>query len=197
MSENTKYIEELFEAWESGSRSVDPAWNDYFAKLAKPGRRTKPVTKSKAAIGEKAYKQSRVDSLLWAYRDVGYRHATLNPLGEGRSPDHSYLDHEVEETYEQLTLEEFGLSPAELGTLFSAGRAMKPRTAPLREIINAFRETYCSSIGVEFLHIQNKHVRLLRRLSRPWRHPRRHPRLPQRQRLERRRPPADRRRAST
>jgi 2-oxoglutarate dehydrogenase E1 component len=105
------------------------------------------------------YKQSRVDSLLWAYRDVGYLYARLNPLVSGFSPTHSYLQEQPRETYEQLTLEEFGLSEADLDTVFSAGRAMKPARAPLREIIQAFRETYCGHVGVEFLHIQNKPIR--------------------------------------
>ncbi len=33
-----------------------------------------------------AYRQSRVDSLLWAYRDVGYLYAKLNPLGGDYGP---------------------------------------------------------------------------------------------------------------
>ncbi len=36
---------------------------------------------------------------------------------------------------------------------------MKPSPAPLREILAAFQETYCGPIGVEFLHIQDKHIR--------------------------------------
>ena len=36
---------------------------------------------------------------------------------------------------------------------------MKPSPAPLRKILQAFRETYCGHVGVEFLHIQNKPIR--------------------------------------
>ena len=36
---------------------------------------------------------------------------------------------------------------------------MKPSPAPLRQILQAFNETYCGSIGVEFLHIQDKNIR--------------------------------------
>ncbi len=106
-----------------------------------------------------AYRQSRVDSLLWAYRDIGYLYAKLNPLGGDYGPEHDYLRHKDEGVYEKLTLEEFGISEGDLDTVFSAGRAMKPPRAPLREILKAFQETYCGSIGVEFLHIQNKHIR--------------------------------------
>ena len=63
------------------------------------------------------------------------------------------------DVYEKLTPREFGIAESDLDTVFSAGRAMKPSPAPLREIIAAFEETYCGSIGVEFLHIQDKHIR--------------------------------------
>ena len=36
---------------------------------------------------------------------------------------------------------------------------MQPSEMPLRDIVAAFRETYCGSVGVEFLHIQNKESR--------------------------------------
>jgi 2-oxoglutarate dehydrogenase complex dehydrogenase (E1) component-like enzyme len=68
-----------------------------------------------------AYKQSRVDSLLWAYRDVGYLYADLNPLGESYSEKFTSLSQVKEQSYHRLTLEEFGLSDADLDTEFFAG----------------------------------------------------------------------------
>jgi 2-oxoglutarate dehydrogenase complex dehydrogenase (E1) component-like enzyme len=58
-----------------------------------------------------------------------------------------------------LTLEEFGIPSAALDRVYFAGGSMKPERAPLRDLIDAFRATYCSSIGVEFLHIQKKNIR--------------------------------------
>jgi len=105
-----------------------------------------------------AYKQSRVDSLLWAYRDVGYLYADLNPLGESYSDKFTSLSQVKEESYHRLTLEEFGLSEADLDTEFFAGGGVRA-SMPLRDILDAFRAVYCGYIGVEFLHIQNKEVR--------------------------------------
>jgi 2-oxoglutarate dehydrogenase E1 component len=105
-----------------------------------------------------AYKQSRVDSLLWAYRDVGYLYADLNPLGESYSEKFTSLSQVKEQSYHRLTLEEFGLSEADLDTEFVVGGGKRLRMS-LRGIIEKFRTTYCGYIGVEFLHIQNKKVR--------------------------------------
>jgi len=114
------------------------------------------------------YKQSRVDSLLWAYRDVGYLYADLNPLGGSYSERFTRLREAREAGYHRLTLEEFGLSDADLDAEFFAGGGMR-RTMRLRDIIAAFREIYCGFAGIEFLHIQDRRVRewLLDRLENP------------------------------
>jgi 2-oxoglutarate dehydrogenase E1 component len=90
---------------------------------------------------------------------VGYLYARLNPLVGYLAADLLYLHKQEEGLYERLTLREFGLGEEDLDTLFSTGRSLKPKRAPLREIITALQETYCSSIGVEFLHIQRKPMR--------------------------------------
>ena len=69
------------------------------------------------------------------------------------------IDSKIHPWNEELNLDEFGIPQNDMDTVFSAGRFMKPSPAPLRDIIEAFRETYCGSIGVEFLHIQDKNIR--------------------------------------
>jgi 2-oxoglutarate dehydrogenase E1 component len=156
--DNVTYIENLFWQWEKNPSSVDASWSAYFREAMGP-EKVLPRQMAPVAQDDMAYRQSRVDSLLWAYRDVGYLYAHLNPLGGDFGPEHDYLRHKVEDVYEKLTLEEFHIPEEDLDTVFSAGRYMKPSPAPLREIIKAFEETYCGSVGVEFLHIQNKHIR--------------------------------------
>jgi len=156
--DNLSYIEQLYREWERAPSAVGPGWDAYFRRVEKPDgepARAKPDTGKR----DMAYRQSRVDSMLWAYRDIGYLYARLNPLGDDGRPGHDYLRRDDAVAYEELTLGEFGISPDDIDTVFSAGRFMKPSPAPLREIITAFRETYCGSIGVEFLHIQDKNIR--------------------------------------
>jgi 2-oxoglutarate dehydrogenase E1 component len=156
--DNLSYIEQLYREWERAPSAVGPGWDAYFRRVEKPDGKP-DRQKSDTGKRDMAYRQSRVDSMLWAYRDIGYLYARLNPLGEDGKPNHDYLRRDDAVSYEELTLEEFGISPDDIDTVFSAGRFMKPSPAPLREIIAAFRETYCGSIGVEFLHIQDKNIR--------------------------------------
>jgi 2-oxoglutarate dehydrogenase E1 component len=140
--DNLNYIESVYRQWEQDPGSVDAAWAEYFQRNGQTGGLTMPSESTPAVVPrDKVYKQSRVDSMLWAFRDIGYLYARLNPLGGDYGPEHDYLQREGVPQYEKPTLEQFGLSDADLGTIFSAGRFMKPSPAPLCDIIAAFQET--------------------------------------------------------
>lgn len=91
--------------------------------------------------------QSKVDSLIYAYRDLGHLAAALDPLGAANAFP------------EQLTLESFGLSDEDLATQFDPGSLPLENPAPLVEILNLLEETYCRHIGVEYLHVQDREKR--------------------------------------
>ena len=156
------WIEELHERWRADPTSVEPQWNDFFQNQESNHIALK--RRGGAAPGEVpvptdiAFKQSRVDSLLWAYRDVGYLYAHLNPLAPAEGEQKNYYA-EPAHTYEQLTLSEFGLSESDLLEEFWAGSVLSRSKMKLADIIQALRETYCSTVAVEFLHIQNKPIR--------------------------------------
>ncbi|MHC5096088.1 MAG: 2-oxoglutarate dehydrogenase E1 component [Planctomycetota bacterium] len=157
---DSSYIESIYQQWKRDPSGVDPSWGTYFQQLADTGGNTVASSSGpQTASDDRVYKQSRVDSMLWAFRDIGYLYARLNPLGGDYGPEHDYLQREGVPRYEKPTLEQFGLSESDLDTVFSAGRAMKPSPAPLRDIIDAFQETYGGPIGAEFLHIQDKNIR--------------------------------------
>ncbi len=157
---NQSYIESLYREWLQNSSSVDIVWSDYFSNLDKEGVSALTSNSSGALDPQDDHvlAQSRVDSLLRAYREVGYMYCRLNPLGDN-TPDHSYIAQEVTREYEKLTLEEFGIPREDLDKVFFAGTSMQPSTGTLRNILESFNQTYCSSIGVEFLHIQDKNMR--------------------------------------
>lgn len=151
--DNIRYLEQLFEAWKKGDGSVDPGWSAFFddsvTNESVPG-----------AVQQHPYKQSRFDSLIWAFREIGYRYAALNPLGGDYDGEHSYLPMQGNDTdFESLDPSAFGLGETDMETEFFAGRAMRPAQAKLRDHLAAFRETYCGPVGVEFLHIRNKRMR--------------------------------------
>ena len=158
---NLAWLEDLQADWERDAHSVDPRWDEIFRDQAGTGALQESMEAGRLAhlvSSDLVYKQSRVDSLIWGYRDVGYLYAHLNPLTPGEGEQKNYYTESVH-TYEQLTLAEFGLTGEDLDAEFSAGRALSPSRMKLSEIIRALRETYCSSIAVEFLHIQNKPMR--------------------------------------
>ncbi len=111
------------------------------------------------AEADMVYKQSRVDSLIWAYRDVGYIYADLNPLRNYSTPDLKYMYITMEGNYESLRIEDFGLSEDDLDLEFHTGGYFEPKRAPLRTLLEKLRGTYCGRLGAEILHIQNKPMR--------------------------------------
>jgi 2-oxoglutarate dehydrogenase E1 component len=79
--------------------------------------------------------------MIYRYRDLGHLLACTDPL----SPcpiSHPLLD-----------LATFGLDEADLDTTFITRRFYQ-ESASLREILGTLRDTYCRSIGVEFMYIQ-------------------------------------------
>ena len=95
---------------------------------------------------ELARKQSGVQSLIHRYRDIGHLLACTDPLSPCKT-SHPLLDLQV-----------FGLEEPDLDRIFRIRRFMKEE-ATLREILEVMRETYCRSIGVEFMHIQEPRER--------------------------------------
>lgn len=166
--ENLEILEEYYRDWQDNRDSVPESWRDYFETLSNT-----PAAGSTVAAGEAgaagtgpaegrddhARKQSRVDSLIWAYRDVGYLYAKINPLHGYMPKELQYMYFSISGMYENLSLEAFGLAEDDLETVFDSSKHLNHARAPLREIIDSLQETYCSHIGVEFLHIQNKSIR--------------------------------------
>ena len=195
---NARFVEELYESWKTDPGSVDAEWQSYFKALDNGGvdgagldiqgvRRVggddgftedphaslpghmPGIHSGDSGASSQAYKQSRVNSLLWAYRDVGYIHADINPLRGYTTPEMWYMYYTMEGTYERLDPKEFGLSEDDLDGEFSAGRYLKPERDTLRNILARMEEIYCSTMGVEILHIQNKPMRrwLIEKLESP------------------------------
>jgi 2-oxoglutarate dehydrogenase E1 component len=178
---NAGLVEELHTQWLQSPQSVAEEWQRFFegttgktGPLAVPvvapaplgvngnGKRNGATASVRPPPAPAAYRdavresviaatelQNRVAQLVNAYRVRGHLFAHLDPLENpsGAPPE--------------LELSNFGLSEADLKTTFStAGMSGLPERATLREIVDHLRETYCSSIGVEFTHIEEPEPRL-------------------------------------
>lgn len=89
-------------------------------------------------------KQYRVAKLINAYRSQGHHAAKLDPLEMGQRLNVPSLDL----SYHQLT-------PEDMNHAFFAGKYLNSGRMPLSEIYQALRQTYCGSIGIEYMHISN------------------------------------------
>src|SRR6478736_2794343 len=164
---NAPYVEELYEAYLDNPGSVPDRWRAYFDALqnvpAADGSSARdmahaPVVESFAqrakanAFGNRASsedlaiarKQVYVQSLIAAYRSLGSRWADLDPLKRQERPKIP----ELEPAFYDLTEADMDIVFSATNTYFTTAEHMT-----LREIVQALRETYCGTIGAEFMHI--------------------------------------------
>ena len=142
---NSELIEANHQRWRDDPDSVDSTWQAFFEgfelALAGAGR---PAEAGAEGGGEA---QAAVTRLIDAYREVGHYLADLDPLGLAPVTDNGALD-----------LASFGLTEAELDRTFFT-KLFDPPRATLRDLLAALRETYCRTIGVEYMHIRNSEIR--------------------------------------
>ena len=164
---NAPYVEELYEAYLDNPGSVPETWRKHFDALqhvpATDGSNARdvahaPVVESFAqrakanTFGSKASttdlaiarKQVHVQSLIAAYRFLGSRWADLDPLKRQERPKIP----ELEPAFYDLSESDMDIAFSATNTYFSTNESMT-----LREIVQALRETYCGSIGAEYMHI--------------------------------------------
>jgi len=164
---NAPYVEELYEAYLDNPGSVPDNWRTYFDNLqhvpAVDGSESRdvahaPVVESfaqrakanafalKASSAELAVarKQVHVQSLIAAYRSLGARWADLDPLKRTERPKIP----ELEPAFYDLNESDMDITFSATNTYFT-----KAEQQTLREILQALRETYCGTIGAEFMHI--------------------------------------------
>jgi len=133
-----EWLEEQYRRWQESPDSVDPQWRTFFAGFDL-GREL-PLELAHPDLPE-VLRNSGVQSLIYRYRDIGHLIACTDPL----SP--CTISHPL------LDLAAFDLAEADLDRVFHTRRYHK-NSATLREILETMQETYCRSIGVEFMYIQ-------------------------------------------
>ena len=138
---NASYVDALYEEYRRDPASVGDEWQTFFQGF---DLASCPRT---CVAADQARAQSKVASLIFAYRSQGHRIAKLDPLGNNPT------------SHPALELETFELRQDDLSKTFDTGHLGGPQRAPLSDIIAILQETYCGSIGVEYLHIQDVRIR--------------------------------------
>jgi len=97
---------------------------------------------SSEATQRNPQKQFSVLQLISAYRFQGNRIANVDPLKRMEQPAIAELDPSF-----------YGLTDQDMDAVFETGTLHGPAKAPLRDILQALRDTYCGTIGVEYMYI--------------------------------------------
>lgn len=163
---NAPFVEELYERYLTDPDSIAPDWRAHFEQLqASIGSHIRDVAHSpvveafaqlarqplvQAASNANALadqqRQASVLQIINAYRFLGNRWSNLDPLKRTERPQIA----ELEPSY-------YGLNEADLHKTFSTGsfHAFPDGHANLRDILDALRQTYCGSIGSEYMYLSD------------------------------------------
>ena len=131
-------IDHLYKSYQQDPESVDIGWKKFFEGF--DFARTN--YEDGGDIPENFQKEFKVLNLITGYRSRGHLFTKTNPVRERRQYSPT------------LAIENFGLEAADLTTVFQAGTEIGIGAATLQDIINHLEETYCQSIGIEFVYMR-------------------------------------------
>ena len=167
--DSSAYLEILYENYLIDPSTVSEQWRQYFTALPKVNGLGKDVAhsivqqqfleraqnKDKILSAERASwdaeherKQVRVLQLIQAYRTRGHQYARLDPL---ELSERAYI--------EDLDLAHYELSEQDFATQFNTGSLVGSTRASLKDIYDALLQTYCNTIGAEYMHITDTRER--------------------------------------
>ena len=172
---NATFIAEMHRAWSDNPASVDPQWADWFASVgtlsadietapdwgsgpsqvvgaSDPEASIKAVAKGIAGdrdlmagdVRSATLDSLRAIMLIRAYRIRGHLLSKLDPLQLAEADIHPELDPAT-----------YGFTEQDFDRPIFINNVLGLEIATLREILDVVKRTYCSTIGVEFMHIQD------------------------------------------
>lgn len=154
---HTEFFAELYDQYLENPDSVEPSWRSFFqgfdfgsssyGNSAEADARAFDGSQLNCEpVSEKLQKEFNVLRLIDAYRNRGHLFTKTNPVRERRAYKPS------------LDIENYGLTQADMDTVFDAANAMKLAPCTLREIIGHLDKIYCQSIGVEYMYIRTPEI---------------------------------------
>ena len=145
---NADLIDRNYQVWLDRPDSMDAEWRAFFEgfELARnngDGAGTaRDAQLNGASSEEKAIQQARFIGAIYSYRSIGHTIANFNPLTK-------------EQPFNpRLTLDRLGFSEADLDSVFYTGNYLGGAQMSVRELLDRLKRTYCGSIGLEYIHIQ-------------------------------------------
>jgi len=155
---HTEFFAQLYDQYIENPDSVEPSWRSFFQgfdfgmatyneeNVADQMAQYSSNSVASGQVSEKVLKEFNVIKLIDGYRTRGHLFTKTNPVRERRihTPN--------------LAIENFGLSAADLDTVFDAAKILGHQPATLKEIISRLENIYCQSIGVEYMYIRKPEV---------------------------------------
>ena len=169
---NAPYVEELYESYLQDPGSVADHWRAYFdnvkqvpavdgssrndiahapivASFAERAKQGPIRTISDSADSAMGRKRVAVQQLIAAYRNVGNRWANIDPLKRTERQDIPELDPAF-----------YGFTDGDMDIVFNTSNTFFGKTEmSLRDLLQALRETYCGTIGVEYMYIADQKIK--------------------------------------
>jgi 2-oxoglutarate dehydrogenase E1 component len=135
-------IEELFQQYLKDNNSVEADWRQFFSGF----EFARKNYEDKGEIPLNVKKEFNVINLIHGYRSRGHLFTQTNPVRERRKYTPT------------LDIENFGLENSDLETVFQAGDQIGIGAAKLKDIIAHLEQTYCGSIGTEYMYIRTPKI---------------------------------------
>ncbi|NHM06648.1 2-oxoglutarate dehydrogenase E1 component [Flavobacterium sp. CYK-4] len=152
---HTQFFADLYEQYTQNPDSVEPSWRSFFQgfdfgmttyneeqALAQMGQIATDNVQS-GQVSEKILKEFNVLKLIDGYRTRGHLFTKTNPVRDRR------------EYFPNLDIEHFGLSQADLNTVFDAAKILGKQPSTLSQILTHLQKIYCQHIGIEYMHMEN------------------------------------------
>jgi 2-oxoglutarate dehydrogenase E1 component len=131
-------FDDLYQKFKNNPDSVDITWKAFFE-----GFEFQHADYSTGdGISPNTHKEFKVINLIQAYRQRGHLFTKTNPVRARRTYSPS------------LDIQSFGLTDADLDTVFQAGQEVGLGPATLRNIVAHLDASYCQSVGVEYAYIR-------------------------------------------
>lgn len=133
-------VDNLYQSYLKDPSSVDEGWAKFFEGFEFARTNFEDTA---GAVPENFQKEFKVINLINGYRSRGHLFTKTNPVRERRQYTPT------------LAIENFGLTEADLDTVFQAGSETGIGATTLRNIIKHLQDTYCQSIGIEYTYIRD------------------------------------------
>jgi 2-oxoglutarate dehydrogenase E1 component len=155
---HTEFFAQLYDQYLENPDSVEPSWRSFFQgfdfgmttyneeNVVNQMSNIAVTNVDNGQVSDKVLKEFNVLKLIDAYRTRGHLFTQTNPVRERRHYEPT------------LDLENFGLSTADLATVFDAAKILGHQPQTLQEILTHLQNVYCQHIGIEYMYMRKPEV---------------------------------------